>query len=63
MLKLATIYGIIMTTLGIGFNLKNSLVSNKFSDRIGNFLAIILNIPILYVFIKMLQMFQYYMYL
>lgn len=56
MLKLATIYGIIITTLGMGFNLKNSLVSNKFSDRIVNFLAIILNIPMLYVFIKMLQM-------
>lgn len=56
MLKLATIYGIIMTTLGIGFNLKDSLVSNKFSDRIVNFLVVILNIPMLYVFIKMLQM-------
>lgn len=56
MLKLATIYGIIMTTFGIGYNLKDSLVSNKFSDRIVSFLAIILNIPILYVFIKMLQM-------
>lgn len=56
MLKLATIYGIIMFTLGVGLNLKDSLVSNKFSVRIVNFLAIILNIPILYVFIKMLQM-------
>lgn len=56
MLKFATIYSLCITVLEMGCNLKNMLKGKIFYDRLVNFLALLMTFPMLYVFIKVLQM-------
>lgn len=56
MLKFATIYGLCITVLEMGCNLKNMLKGKIFYDRLVNFIALLMTFPMLYVFIKVLQM-------
>lgn len=55
MLKFATIYSLCITVLEMGCNLKNMLKGKIFYDRLVNFLALLMTFPMLYVFIKVLQ--------
>ena len=56
MLKIATIFSLCITILGMGFNLKDMLKGKTLGDRLVNFTSLLLTTPMLYVFIKMLQL-------
>lgn len=56
MLKVATIFSLCIIVLGAVCNIKNMLKGNSFKDRLVSFVAVLLSMPMLYVFIKMLQM-------
>ena len=56
MLKVATIFSLCIIVLGMGCNVKDVLKSNSFKERLVDFIALLLATPMLYVFIKMLQM-------
>ena len=56
MLKVATIFSLCIIVLGMGYNVRDMLKGNSFKDRLVNFVAVLLSMPMLYVFIKMLQM-------
>ena len=56
MLKISTIFSLCIIVLGMGYNVRDMLKGNSFKDRLVNFVAVLLSMPMLYVFIKMLQM-------
>lgn len=56
MLKIATIYSLCIIVLGMGLNLKDMLKNNLFRSRLVDFIALLMTFPMLYVFIKVLQM-------
>lgn len=56
MLKFATIYSLCIIVLGMGLNLKDMLKNNFFKNRLVDFIALLISFPMLYVFIKVLQM-------
>ena len=56
MLKVATIFSLCIIVLGMGYNVRDMLKGNSFGERLVDFVALLLSIPMLYVFIKMLQM-------
>lgn len=56
MLKFATIYSLCIIVLGMGLNLKDMLKNNLFGKRLVDFIALLMTFPMLYVFIKVLQM-------
>lgn len=56
MLKFATIYSLCIIVLGMGLNLKDMLKNNLFRSRLVDFIALLMTFPMLYVFIKVLQM-------
>ncbi len=56
MLKFATIYSLCIIVLGMGLNLKDMLKNNFFRSRLVDFIALLISFPMLYVFIKVLQM-------
>ena len=56
MLKVATIFSLCIIVLGMGYNVRDMLKSNSFINRLVNFISVLLSMPMLYVFIKMLQM-------
>lgn len=56
MLKFATIYSLCIIVLGAGYNLRDMLKGKTFYDRLVNFIALLMTFPMLYVFIKVLQM-------
>ena len=56
MLKIATIFSLCMIVLSCGYNLRDMLKGKTFYDRLVNFIAVLMGIPMLYVFIKMLQL-------
>ncbi len=56
MLKIATIYSLCIIVLGTGYNLRDMLKGKTFYDRLVNFIALLMTFPMLYVFIKVLQM-------
>lgn len=56
MLKFATIYSLCIIVLGTGYNLRDMLKGKTFYDRLVNFIALLMTFPMLYVFIKVLQM-------
>lgn len=56
MLKVATIFSLCVIVFGAGCNIKDILKSNSFGERLVDFVALLLSMPMLYVFIKMLQM-------
>ena len=56
MLKICTIYGIGIMFVSYVFVLLKMLTSNKTEDRVSSFLSILMNTPILYALIRLLQM-------
>lgn len=56
MLRLATIFSLSITVLGLMFNLRDMLRGNTLNERVINFIALLSSTPMLYVFIKVLQM-------
>lgn len=56
MLKVATIFSLCIIVLGIGYNTRDMLKAHSFGERLVNFIALLMIIPMLYVFIKVLQM-------
>lgn len=56
MLKFATIFSLIVIILSFGYNLRDMLKAHSFGERLVNFIALLITAPMLYVFIKVLQM-------
>lgn len=56
MLRLATIFSLSITVLGLMFNLRDMLRGNTLNERVINFITLLSSTPMLYVFIKVLQM-------